>query len=73
LLSLISSFLSWEKRSTAHPDLLDGDRLTHTANGLPGDPLNIAIVGSEEDVIRSLLAPAGARPMRSAFVAAFAS
>lgn len=44
-----------------HPDLLDGDRLTHTANGLPGDPLNIALVGSEEDVIRSLLA-AGWRP-----------
>lgn len=44
-----------------HPDLLDGSRLAHTANGQPGDPLNLALVGSEEDVIRGLLA-AGWRP-----------
>jgi LssY C-terminus len=50
-----------KEKAERHPDLIDGDRLTHTANGLPGDPLNIALVGSEEDVIRALLA-AGWRP-----------
>lgn len=50
-----------KEKARRHPDLLDGARLTHTANGLPGDPLNIALVGSEEDVIRALLA-AGWRP-----------
>ena len=37
-----------------HPDLRDGPSLTHAASGIPGDPLNISLVGSEEDVIRSL-------------------
>jgi hypothetical protein len=49
------------EKAERHPDLIDGERLTHTANGLPGDPLNIAVVGSEEDLIRALLA-AGWRP-----------
>lgn len=48
-------------RYNHHPDLLDGERLTHTGSGLPGDPLNIALVGSEEDIIRTFLA-AGWRP-----------
>jgi len=50
-----------KERAHRHPDLRDGARLTHTGSGLPGDPLNIALVGSEEDVIRALLA-AGWRP-----------
>jgi len=37
--------------------------VTHTPNGLPGDPLNVALVGSEEDVLRAFAAahwwPAG--------------
>jgi LssY C-terminus len=44
-----------------HPNLLDGARLTHTGSGLPGDPLNIAFVGAETDVIHALLA-SGWRP-----------
>lgn len=43
-------------KTRRHPDLTDGARITHTATGLPGDPLNIALVGSEEDVIRGLTA-----------------
>lgn len=39
-----------------HPDLQAGEHLTHTGTGAPGDPLNIALVGSEADVVRSLLA-----------------
>ncbi len=48
-------------RSHRHPDLRDAARLTHTGSGLPGDPLNIAVVGSEEDVKSAFLA-AGWRP-----------
>ncbi len=39
----------------------DAARFTHTHDGLPGDPLNIALVGSEADVVRAMLA-AGWRP-----------
>jgi len=45
-----------KEKARRHPDLRDGSRLTHTGAGLPGDPLNIALVGSEEDVIRAFLA-----------------
>ena len=48
-----------KEKAQRHPDLRDGGaRLTHTASGIPGDPLNIALVGSKEDVIRALLAAA---------------
>ena len=40
----------YDIRSHRHPDLRDAARLTHTGSGLPGDPLNISLVGSEEDV-----------------------
>ena len=50
-----------QRDARRHPDLRDGARLTHTGNGLPGDPLNICLVGSKEEVIRALLA-AGWRP-----------
>ena len=50
-----------KRQARRHPDLLDAARLTHTATGLPGDPLNVALVGNEEEVIRALLA-AGWRP-----------
>ena len=34
--------------------ICDDPTLTHTASGIPGDPLNISLVGSEEEVIRAL-------------------
>lgn len=36
--------------------LSDVDRVTHTSDGHPGDPLNIALEGSEQDVVRAMLA-----------------
>jgi hypothetical protein len=50
-----------KEKASRHPDLLEGARLTHTGSGIPGDPLNIALVGREEDLIRGLVA-AGWRP-----------
>ncbi len=45
-----------ERKSRLHHDLRDQPNLTHTGTGLPGDPVNIALVGSEEDVVRSMAA-----------------
>jgi hypothetical protein len=36
--------------------LADQPTLTHTGTGLPGDPLTVGLVGSEEDVVRSMIA-----------------
>ena len=44
-----------------HPDLETGEHLTKTGTGMPGDPLNIALIGSEGDVVKALLA-AGWKP-----------
>ena len=46
----------WKRHERKHPNLRGGPTLTHTASGIPGDPLNIALVGSEEDVIRAFVA-----------------
>jgi hypothetical protein len=32
------------------------DRVTHTSDGHPGDPVNIALEGGEEDLVRAMLA-----------------
>lgn len=36
--------------------LPDVDRVTHTSDGHPGDPVNIALEGSEEEVIKAMTA-----------------
>jgi hypothetical protein len=47
----------FDKEKVRHdPALGDNPRLTRTGTGLPGDPLNIEVVGSEEDVIRAMIA-----------------
>jgi hypothetical protein len=48
--------LAWRRHASRHPALEDAPRITHTANGIPGDPLNIALVGSEEEVQKIMLA-----------------
>ncbi len=51
-------------KSRRYPDLRDAAHLTHTGSGLPGDPLNIALAGQEEEVIAAFLA-AGWRPAQA--------
>ena len=46
----------WKRHERKHPDLRDGPTLTHTASGIPGDPLNISLVASEEEVIGAVTA-----------------
>ena len=58
LVSYLLLFLFWRTDTRRHPDLSDGPRIAHTANGIPGDPVNLAFVGSESDVIHAMTATA---------------
>jgi hypothetical protein len=59
----------WKHHEEHHADFRDGPRVTHTASDIPGDPLNIALVGTEEEVIRAMTTarwdPANALTFRS--------
>jgi len=61
--------LTWRLHSRRHPALDDVPRIAHTKDGIPGDPLNLALVGTEVEVKKALLAagwyPADAITFRS--------
>ncbi len=38
-----------------HPAMQDAPKTTQTAQGIPGDPLNVALVGTESEVLHALL------------------
>ena len=40
----------WRRRSREHPGLADAQRVVTTAAGIPGDPINLGLIGREEDV-----------------------
>jgi hypothetical protein len=46
----------WHRAMEKHPDLSGGPRITHTENGIPGDPVNLALIGSELELIRAMTA-----------------
>ncbi|HWC88365.1 MAG TPA: LssY C-terminal domain-containing protein [Pirellulales bacterium] len=52
-----------------HPELATLPKITSTANDIPGDPLNVGLVGSKEEVVRAVIAagwqPADAISLRS--------
>lgn len=48
----------WKVYVRDHPAFADHPRLTATADGHPGDPLNVALVGSEAEV-EAIMAKAG--------------
>ena len=47
--------IAWRLVTRRHPALEGIPRITTTANGIKGDPLNIALVGTEEDVEAAML------------------
>lgn len=47
--------LLWKRYERRHPALDDLPGVTQTADGIPGDPLNVALVGGEEGLKRALL------------------
>jgi len=73
LLYLFAAYLVtpslWKRDVRRHPELFDAPRITHTPSGILGDPLNVALVGSESDLIHAMLAakwyPADALTFRS--------
>src|SRR5215831_6331445 len=46
----------WKRYARRHPALEDIPKITHTGSGIPGDPLNVALIGTETDVKRIMLA-----------------
>jgi hypothetical protein len=48
--------LVWRRVERAEDALLTGPRLTQTADGHPGDPVNVGLLGVREDVVRAMTA-----------------
>jgi LssY C-terminus len=46
----------WKHHELRHAVFENSPRVTHTASDIPGDPLNIALAGTEEEVIRAMTA-----------------
>lgn len=45
----------WKHYVHKHPSLEDIPNITHTADGIPGDPLNVALIGTKAEVIKIML------------------
>jgi hypothetical protein len=46
----------WKRYARRHPSLADAPRITRTGAGIPGDPLNVALIGTETEVKKIMLA-----------------
>ncbi|MBX7106061.1 MAG: LssY C-terminal domain-containing protein [Gemmataceae bacterium] len=46
----------WKRYTHRHPALEDMPGITHTGSGIPGDPLNVALIGSRHDMMRAMVA-----------------
>jgi LssY C-terminus len=56
VIAYITVPLLWERYVRRHPSLSDIPGITHTHTGIPGDPLNVALIGTEHDVKVIMLA-----------------
>ena len=60
LLYLLAAYVvipqAWKRDVRRHPELFDAPRITHTLDGIPGDPINVGLLGSEADVIHAMVA-----------------
>src|SRR5579884_2190790 len=73
LLYLAAAYLvlpaAWRYHARRHPSFEDVPRITYTGNGIPGDPLNVSLIGTEAEVNRIMRAagwyPAVALSVRS--------
>jgi hypothetical protein len=45
----------WKHHEERYVDLQGVPTVTHTASDIPGDPLNISLIGTEEDVVRAMI------------------
>ncbi len=46
----------WARYAHRHPALDDVPGITRTADGIPGDPVNVALVGTEAELVNVMLA-----------------
>ena len=46
----------WKRYDRRHPALENIPGVTHTASGIPGDPLNVALVGMKANVMKIMVA-----------------
>jgi hypothetical protein len=60
LLYFVSAYLLmplfWRVRVHRHPALDEVPGITTTASGIPGDPINVALIGSKSDIVKIMLA-----------------
>lgn len=67
----------WRIYARRHPSLEDIPGITHTVEGTPGDPLNVALVGTKAEVMKIMVAarwyPADPLTLRSCLEIASAS
>lgn len=45
----------WKRYARRHPSLEDAPRITHTGSNIPGDPLNVALIGTETELKKIML------------------
>jgi hypothetical protein len=59
----------WKRYARRHPAFEDLPAVTYTADGIPADPINVALIGTKAQVVRVMLAaqwhPADALTLRS--------
>jgi hypothetical protein len=46
----------WKRYASRHPSLEDIPGITHTGDGIPGDPLNVALIGTKAQVMKIMIA-----------------
>ena len=56
LVAYVVAPMAWRRRIHRHPDLAGGPRVTHTPNGIAGDPVNLALVGREAEIVSGMIA-----------------
>jgi LssY C-terminus len=54
LVAYVLAPLFWREAIDYRPALAGAPHVTHTMNAIPGDPVNLARLGSEEDVIHAM-------------------
>jgi hypothetical protein len=46
----------WKRYTNRHPSLADIPGITHTRAGIPGDPLNVSLIGTKAEVMKIMVA-----------------
>lgn len=56
LLAYLLIPLLWSRHEKRHPALASAETITRTRSGIPGDPIDVGLVGTEEQLQRGMLA-----------------